>query len=124
MLFSVIESAGPIDWENIFIPEGRSLKAVKCMIDGVKKQAVNGAPTIKEAAPRKVKPPPKSPSKRKRPVKKDQDKSGILVADDEEDVPLIKKHKSDDEDEGEALEFIKMENGHVDDGEEDNEEEA
>ena len=124
MLFSVIESAGPINWDSIFIPEGRSLKAVKCMIDGVKKQAVNGSPTIKEAAPKKVKPPPKPSPKRKRPVKKDHDKSGEFVDDDEEDVPFIKKHKSDDEDVGQTLEFVKMESGYVDDGEDDNEEEV
>ncbi|KAL9120781.1 MAG: hypothetical protein Q9187_002666 [Circinaria calcarea] len=134
VLFSVIESGGPINWDNVFIPEGRTLKAVKCMIDVAKKQAVNGPSSTGEGASQKVKPEkvkpekvkaaPKSPTKRRRSVKKNVDKSGVLVEDDEDDLPTIKKHKSEEEDEGQALEFIKMDTGFMDDGEEDNEEEG
>ena len=104
------------------------------MIDVAKKQAVNGTPGMGEGAPLKVKPEkvkpekakaaPKSPTKRRRAVKKNVDKSGVLVEDDEDNLPLIKKHKSEEEEEGQALEFIQMDNGFVDDDEEDNEGEA
>lgn len=38
VFFNIIEAAGSINWSVVQIPEGRTLKAVRCMIDTEKKK--------------------------------------------------------------------------------------
>ncbi|MCJ1432318.1 hypothetical protein MMC27_001674 [Xylographa pallens] len=39
VLFSIIDHSGPTKWAEVYIPPGRSVKAVKCMLDITRKQA-------------------------------------------------------------------------------------
>ena len=55
---SIIYSIPKIDWGKVYIPEGRSLKAVKCMLDGSRKIVKNlpgGEGTAKNKAGKKRK---------------------------------------------------------------------
>ncbi|MCJ1287923.1 hypothetical protein MMC26_007275 [Xylographa opegraphella] len=38
VLFSIIDHSGPTKWTEVYIPPGRSVKAVKCMLDVTRKQ--------------------------------------------------------------------------------------
>jgi hypothetical protein len=38
VLFSIIKQVGTIDWKSIDLPEGRSLKAVRHMLDAMRKR--------------------------------------------------------------------------------------
>ncbi|MCJ1388875.1 hypothetical protein MMC18_001726 [Xylographa bjoerkii] len=38
VLFSIIDNSGPTKWSEVYIPPGRSVKAVKCMLDITRKQ--------------------------------------------------------------------------------------
>ncbi|MCJ1380922.1 hypothetical protein MMC17_004031 [Xylographa soralifera] len=39
VMFSIIDNSGPTKWTEVYIPPGRSVKAVKCMLDITRKQA-------------------------------------------------------------------------------------
>ncbi|MCJ1398234.1 hypothetical protein MMC11_001431 [Xylographa trunciseda] len=66
VIFSIIDNSGPTKWSEVFIPPGRSVKAVKCMLDVTRKQmglteddgtgAAPVTPTKRTKTPTKTKP--------------------------------------------------------------------
>ena len=93
--------ASKIDWTKVYIPEGRSKKAVQCMLDVAKKAVKNG--DLDGAASGKAVPNSKAVEaglKRKRTKK--QSKGVVDEQDDTEDEDLVKKQKFDSEEEVEV----------------------
>lgn len=118
VLFSIIDS-GKIDWDKIYIPEGRSKKAVKCMLD-ISRQSVrnpktggnNGGDTANKTA-KKTKAAAVG-TKRKR--------AEAQIEDDDEETLLKPVNKSKKEDKTESKDMSKhdsKEEGKSDRNEED-----
>ena len=105
VLGSVLKACKEIDWSTVYIPEGRSLKAVQEMIAGHRKHApgpngVTSAPSSAKTTPvKKAKKPAGEGAKRKRATKKSEDK--VADEDDEENMG-VKKQKTESEDEPEV----------------------
>ena len=106
MVASALKACKEIDWTNIYIPEGRSLKAVQEMISAIRKHApgandTNSASTVNKAASTKGKRKPAGEgTKRKRGKKSDE----LVVEDDEEDMS-VKKQKTSSEDEEDSVKY-------------------
>ena len=66
-MISIIDASGPTDWTRVTIPPGRSVKAVRCMIDITKKQVGMAQGDSTESTPnisaRKAKVAPKAKMK-------------------------------------------------------------
>jgi hypothetical protein len=100
-MLSIIDQT-KIEWDRVYIPDGRSIKAVKCMLDAAKRQAAalgNGdADGLAATAPTPVNTPKKGKAedmagtKRKR-GKKARDTASSENDGDDEETPRAKKEK-------------------------------
>ena len=110
VLASVLKACKEIDWTNIYIPEGRSLKAVQEMISSIRKHAPganetnSASPANKAASTKGKRKPAGEGTKRKRGKKSDE----LVVEDDEEDTN-VKKRKTSSEDEAKGEDSVQYE---------------
>ena len=120
VMFSIIDNATKIEWASVYVPEGRTIKAVKCMIDTERKRSKDAAnsgegagsnananangdedaekPKRKRATPHKNKTDdgeasgePSSPAPKKRRTPKKTTKSEAAVKKEDEDDDVVAK---------------------------------
>ncbi|MCJ1244883.1 hypothetical protein MMC30_002084 [Trapelia coarctata] len=86
VLLSIIDSGTKIDWDKVYIPEGRTRKAVMCMLD-VSKRAVRNGGAAANNAIKKTKAATEGNKRKRGNDQVDED-------DEEEQLNRVKKGKS------------------------------